>query len=124
MANTTGLGDTIYAAVRKALEDSESGGGGGGTSTQTLTVTKAIAGDTVSVNTIGWTDYIAENYDAAVEVQPDSTDGLVSVYSIPVGTAFLARISGEYAVLYFDAEMTLQFSSVAMPSTPLYAKVG
>lgn len=29
MANTTGLGDTIYAAVRKALEDSESGGGGG-----------------------------------------------------------------------------------------------
>lgn len=30
MANTTGLGDTIYAAVRKALEDKGSGGGGGG----------------------------------------------------------------------------------------------
>lgn len=28
MANTTGLGDTIYAAVKKALEDAEGGGGG------------------------------------------------------------------------------------------------
>lgn len=31
MANTTGLGDTIYAAVRKALEDKGGGGGGGDT---------------------------------------------------------------------------------------------
>lgn len=30
MANTTGLGDTIYAAVRKAIEDAEGGGSGGG----------------------------------------------------------------------------------------------
>lgn len=122
MANTTGLGDTIYAAVRKALEDSESGGGGGGTSTQTLTVTKSNASDTVSVITFCWTDYIAENYDAAVEVQPDSTDGLVSVYSIPVGTAVLARISGGNAAMYLDAEMTVNFETVAMPSTPLYAR--
>ena len=32
MANTTGLGDTIYAAVRKALEDKGGGSGGGGSS--------------------------------------------------------------------------------------------
>lgn len=30
MANTTGLGDTIYAAVRKAIEDAEGSSGGGG----------------------------------------------------------------------------------------------
>ena len=124
MANTTGLGDTIYAAVRKALEDKNGGSSsGGGSSTQTLTVTKGNASDTVSVIIIGWSDYIAENYDAAVEVQPDSTDGLVSVYSIPVGTAFLARISGGNAEMYLDAEMKVYFNTVAMPSTPLYAKL-
>ncbi len=30
MANTTGLGDTIYAAVKKALEDKNGGSGGSG----------------------------------------------------------------------------------------------
>ena len=109
MANTTGLGDTIYAAVRKALEDKNGGSSsGGGSSTQTLTVTKGNASDTVSVIIIGWSDYIAENYDAAVEVQPDSTDGLVSVYSIPVGTAFLARISGGNAEMYLDDKDVLE----------------
>ena len=41
MANTTGLGDTIYAAVKKAINDAEgsggSGGGGGDFTTAELT---------------------------------------------------------------------------------------
>lgn len=124
MANTTGLGDTIYAAVKKAIEDAGgSSGGGGGTSTQTLTVTKDNASDTVSVTTVGWSDYIAENEDAMVEVQPDSADGLVSVYSITVGTAFFAEINDNDAAKYLDAEMTtIPFDGTSMPSTPLYAK--
>ena len=32
MANTTGLGDTIYAAVKKAINDAGGSGGGGGSS--------------------------------------------------------------------------------------------
>lgn len=41
MANTTGLGDTIYAAVKKAINDAEgsSGGGGGGGDFTTAEVT-------------------------------------------------------------------------------------
>lgn len=97
--------------------------GGGGSSTQTLTVTKNAAGDTVSVATVGWADYIAGNQDAMVEVQPDSTEGLVSVYSIPVGAAFFSRINDSSVDLFLNAEMTLGFSSTAMPSTPLYAKL-
>lgn len=100
----------------------EGGGGGGGSSTQTLTVTKSDAGDTVSVQTLSWADFIAENHDAAVEVQPDSTEGLVSVYSIPVGAAFNVTINNDIAPTYLDAEMTFEFNTKAMPSTPLYAK--
>ena len=96
--------------------------GGGGSSTQTLTVTKSAASDTVSVQTLSWADYIAETTNAAVEVQPDSTDGLVSVYSIPVGTAFNAAIDDQPAEIYLDAEMTMYYVAVSMPSTPLYAK--
>lgn len=106
-----------------ALAQYVSGGGGGGSATQTLTVTKGDASDTVSVQTLSWADYIAENVDALVEVQPDSTDGLVSVYSIPVGTAFIARISNSNAAMYLDAEMTVNVNMEAMPSTPLYAKL-
>ena len=97
---------------------------GGGSSTQTLTVTKSAASDTVSVQTLSWADYIAENYGAAVEVQPDSTDGLVSVYSIPVGTTFSARINNDMAMTFLNAEMTVAFLSQVMPSTPLYATNG
>lgn len=96
---------------------------GGGSSTQTLTVTKNAAGDTVSVRTVSWADYIAGNQDATVEVQPDSTEGLVSVYSIPVGAAFFASINGYAVAMYVDAEMTTGFDGVAMPSTPLYARL-
>lgn len=96
-------------------------GGGGGSSTQTLTVTKSEAGDIVSVRTVSWADYIARNYDAAVEVQPDSTDGLVSVYSIPVGTVFNVFINDSNANTFLDAEMTRNVPMIAMPSTPLYA---
>lgn len=43
MANTTGLGDTIYAAVRKAINDAGDGGSGSGGSSDfsvaTLTLT-------------------------------------------------------------------------------------
>lgn len=97
-------------------------GGGGGASTQTLTVTKDNESNTVSVYTISWSDYIAHNNDARVEVQPDSTDGLISVYSIPVGTAFIASISGGVVRMYLNAEMTIPLNCPSMPSTPLYAK--
>ena len=100
----------------------EDGGGGGGASTQTLTVTKTEASDTVSVMTIGWADYIAGNAGAAVEVEPDSTEGLVSVYSIPVGACFTAGINSGPLTMFFDAEMTVSAMTPAMPSTPLYAK--
>ena len=107
-----------------ALAQYVSGGGGGGdSSTQTLTVTKGNADDTVSVSTIGWADYIAKNVDALVEVQPDSTEGLASVYSIPVGTAFIARISDMNVAIFLDAEMTVNVNTAAMPSTPLYARL-
>lgn len=112
----------MNAGAILALAQYVTGGGGGGSSTQTLTVTKADASDTVSVVTLSWADYIAGNFDATVEVQPDSTEGLVSVYSIPVGTAFLARISGGNIEMYLDAEMKAYFNTIAMPSTPLYAR--
>lgn len=95
-------------------------GGGGGSSTQTLTVTKSDESDTVSVKTVSWADYIAGSFDAMVEVQPDSTEGLVSVYSIHVGTAFDATINSSPARLYLDAEMTVSFNGPSMPSAPLY----
>lgn len=104
------------------IADNYSGGGGGGASTQTLTVTKGNESNTVSVYTISWSDYIAHNNDARVEVQPDSTDGLISVYSIPVGTAFIASISGGVVGMYLNAEMTIPLNCPSMPSTPLYAK--
>lgn len=96
--------------------------GGGGSSTQTLTVTKDSESDTVVVWTISWADYIADSSDenAWVEVQPDSTDGLASVYSIPVGAYLYAEINNSDAAIYLDAEMTVRFSGIAMPSTPLY----
>ena len=107
-----------------ALAQYVSGGvGGGDSTTQTLTVTKGNADDTVSVSTIGWADYIAKNVDALVEVQPDSTEGLASVYSIPVGTAFIARISDMNVAIFLDAEMTVNVNTAAMPSTPLYARL-
>lgn len=50
MANTTGLGDTIYAAVRKALEDKNGGSGGGSSDLSiaqvTFTYTHEETGDT------------------------------------------------------------------------------
>ena len=94
--------------------------GGGGASTQTLTVTKANESDTVYVETISWADYIAGNYSAAVEVQPDSTEGLTSVYSIPVGAMFYSYINESPATTYLDAEMTIGFNTSVMLSTPLY----
>lgn len=96
-------------------------GGGGGSSTQTLTVTKNEADDTVSVTTLSWADIIAKNHDAAVEVQPDSTDGLVSVYSIPVGAPLSAAINNSPARVSLNAEMTANVNMTVMPSTPLYA---
>lgn len=42
MANTTGLGDTIYAAVKKALEDKNGGGSGGGGSSDFTTAEVSI----------------------------------------------------------------------------------
>ena len=95
--------------------------GGGGSATQTLTVTKGNESDTVSVMTVGWSDFIAGNYNAAVEVQPDSTEGLVNVYSISVGTAFIVFINGRPAGIYLNANMTVGFNGETMPSTPLYA---
>ena len=96
--------------------------GGGGSSTQTLTVTKQGASDTVRVTTISWADAIADNYDAEVEVQPDSTEGLVSVYSIPVGLTFSVFVGDFPSMTYLDAEMTKEIGLTVMPSTPLYAK--
>ena len=98
-------------------------GGGGGASTQTLTVTKEKLGDTVSVATMSWADYIAENEEAKIEVQPDSADGLVSVYSIPVGITFYVSTNDIPAMTYLDAEMTKDIGLTVMPSTPLYAKL-
>lgn len=107
-----------------ALAQYAHGGGGGGASTQTLTVTNDKESDAVSVQTIGWADYIAGNYGAAVEVEPDSTEGLVSVYSIPVGTCFRATTNGNPLTMSLDAGMTVGAPTLAMPSTPLYAKNG
>lgn len=96
------------------------GGGGGGGGTQTITVTKANKSDTVLVRTQSWADFIAGNEDAIVEVQPDSTEGLVSVYTIPVGAKFEAGINGFPATIYAGAEMTASIKTQVMPSTPLY----
>ena len=99
--------------------------GGGGSSTQTLTVTKQSASDIVVVWTISWADYIDYRVDGSsdawVELQPDSTDGLVSVYSIPVGAYLYAEINNIEAAISLDAEMTISFTAYTMPSTPLYA---
>lgn len=97
-------------------------GGGDGASTQTLTVTKDKESDAVSVQTLGWADYIAENYSAAVEVQPDSTEGLVSVYSIPVGVSLNVTSNNGQASIYVDAEMTKEIPGSIMPSTPIYTR--
>lgn len=118
---TSGMSD---AQVVRALAQYAHGGGGGGASTQTLTVTKDKESDAVSVQTIGWADYIAGNYGAAVEVEPDSTEGLVSVYSIPVGTCFSATTNSDPLTMFLDAGMTVGAPTIAMPSTPLYAKNG
>lgn len=98
-------------------------GGGGGSSTQTLTVTKSAASDTVSVKTISWEDYGSEDPSDYVEVQPDSTEGLVSVYSIPVGAAFDVAINDGLTPTFLNAETTVALICPAMPSTPLYAKL-
>ena len=95
--------------------------GGGGSSTQTLTVTKANESNTVYVSTVSWAGYIANNSDAWVEVQPDSTEGLVSVYSIPVGAYFYAGINDVEINRFLDAEMTIDCNTSVMPSAPLYA---
>lgn len=105
-----------------ALAQYVTGGGGGGSSTQTLTVTKGNESDTVAVMTMSWEDYIAQNAGGMVEVQPDSTEGLVSVYSIPVGAVVRVLIDNALASEYLNAEMTVPINTVAMPSTPLYAK--
>jgi hypothetical protein len=97
--------------------------GGGGSSTQTLTVTKSAESDTVSVHTLSWADYIADNWDASVDVQPDSTEGLVSVYSIPVGAYFEEMVSSGPFNTYFDAEHSIEYGGYTMPSTPLYASI-
>lgn len=96
---------------------------GGGSSTQTLTVTKSAASDTVSVKTISWEDYGSEDPSDYVEVQPDSTEGLVSVYSIPVGAAFDVAINDGLTPTFLNAETTVALICPAMPSTPLYAKL-
>lgn len=96
-------------------------GGGGGSSTQTLTVTKNAESDTVSVTTMSWADYIAD--EVGEVMQPDSTDGLVSVYSIPVGTTFEAAINNHEAMTYLNAEMTMNIVTPVMPSIPLYANL-
>lgn len=113
---------TDAGAILALAQYVSGGGGGGGASTQTLTVTKDNESDTVLVQTLSWEDFVEDNYDASVDVQPDSTDGLVSVYSIPVGTAFSAFINNVTVMLYFDAEMTVFLSTPTMPSVPLYAK--
>lgn len=95
---------------------------GGGASMQTLTVTKDDASDVLSVATISWADYIAGNEEGIVDIQPDSTEGLVSVYSIPVGAELFADINDSNVLKFFDAEMTIPFQGESMPSTPLYAK--
>ena len=105
-----------------ALAQYAHGGGGGVASTQTLIVTKDNASDTVVVTTTSWADVIADSLDPEVEVQPDSTDGLVNVYSIPVGMTFSVSINDLPSMTYIDAEMTKEFGLTVMPSTPLYAK--
>ena len=98
------------------------GGGGGGGSTQTLTVTKPSADDIIAVETMSWDGYISQDPTAIVEIQPDSTAGLTSVYSVPIGSAFFVYINDDGALKYLDAEMTVPFNGDTMPSTPLYAK--
>lgn len=94
--------------------------GGGGSSTQTLTVTKNSESDTVSVTTQSWADYIAGT-GVPTEIQPDSIEGLVNTYSIPVGAVFFARFNYDALPICLDARMTKPFNGVVMPSTPLYA---
>lgn len=107
-----------------ALAQYAHGGGGGGASTQTLTVTKTSESDAVLVTTTSWADRLADSQEdpPEVDVQPDSTDGLVSVYSIPVGMTFNVGINDIPSMTYLDAEMTKEFGLTVMPSTPLYAK--
>ena len=96
---------------------------GGGSSTQTLTVTKNSESDTVSVTTQSWADYIAGT-GVPTEIQPDSIEGLVNTYSIPVGAAFSAHINNDMAMTFLNAEMTVALLNQVMPSTPLYATNG
>ena len=100
--------------------------GGGGSSTQTLTVTKANGSDTVSVWTQSWAGYIAGGYDESVNVQPDSTDGLTSVYSIPVGAYFDVHINNDLITDMYLTEEISQLNhveTIVMPSTPLYVLI-
>lgn len=105
----------------KVLVGYPGGGGGGGASTQTLTVTKTNESDTVSVMTASWADFIAGNEDGTVKVQPDSTEGLVSVYSITVGATLSVLINDQPGNMYLDANNRIRFNTPVMPSTPLYA---
>ena len=85
MANTTGLGDTIYAAVRKAIEDAEGGGGGGGEDKEfiaalmdtdgfkSFTGTLSVGGDEIS--------YTVETFLAGTEREFEA-----AVASAPVGS--------------------------------------
>ena len=54
MANTTGLGDTIYAAVKKALEDANGSSGGGGGSSDLTTAHVTITGTRFGVTGNGF----------------------------------------------------------------------
>lgn len=100
------------------------GGGGGESSTQTLTVIKEDENDTVEVTTISWADFIEQNEEGWVEVQPDSTEGLTSVYSIPVGGSFSVSVNGtEVLEFEIDTVESIAIETQAMPSTPLYLTI-
>lgn len=115
--------ETNAGAILALAQYAHGGGGGGESSTQTLTITKSSESDTVSVMTMSWADYIAGDESSPIEIQPDSAEYPVSVYSIPVGAMFnvFANDSPAPVPLFLDADMTVAFNGAVMPSTPLYA---
>ena len=122
----TALGNGSVNKAGAILALAQYAQGGGGSSTQTLTVTKANGSDTVSVWTQSWAGYIAGGYDESVNVQPDSTDGLTSVYSIPVGAYFDVHINNDLITDMYLTEEISQLNhveTIVMPSTPLYVLI-
>lgn len=114
MANTTGLGDTIYAAVKKALEDANgsSSGGGGGGGGATITVLELVGGDpadqpSFKVETIG-----GEQIDvASTTVVVDDAETPAYTFNATAGDVIVISVTDENLTFKADSVGSSWYSS-------------